>query len=229
MNETKSTKKRNPPYLPTGVLEQFIRKMRIVNIPDEVSTKTLRAWNVAPGQEYHLRSALGFLGLIDEEGKPTAEFAKIQVEGSQWESNLREIVQKAYSDVFRALKMEHAKYDDLANFFGQYSQVSKHKMVKAFSYLCKLAGINSPAFDQPPEKTKAPVVTKKEKRAKPNVPERPDSKKTEKMPTVGGRNLGHDWPEIIKALENWDLEGRKLVFDTMVKIEGKKHEEKEEK
>lgn len=140
-------KKQNPPYLPVGVLEQFFKKIKVVNPPNVVDVNTLRTWGVAKSQEYHLRSALGFLGVIDEAGKPTAEFKKIQIEGEQFKTNLKEIVEKAYSDVFKAYIIENVSFEDLVNFFGQnYSTATKDRMVKCFVYLCRLAGIESPAF-----------------------------------------------------------------------------------
>jgi hypothetical protein len=105
----KKKKRRNPPYLPIGILDQFFTKIKIVNAPDVVDVKTLQTWGIATKQEYFLISALGFLGLIDEELKPTSEFAKIQIEGDQFKANLKEIVEKAYSDVFKAYRIEQVR------------------------------------------------------------------------------------------------------------------------
>ena len=141
-------KKQNPPYLPIGVLEEFFKKIKIVNPPSVVDISTLRTWGVAKSHEYPLRSALGFLNIIDEKGKPTTEFKKIQIEGEQFKTNLKEIVEKAYSEVFNAYKIENVTSVDLINFFGQnYSPATKDRMVKCFVYLCRMAGIETPAFN----------------------------------------------------------------------------------
>ena len=145
--EKQIRRKLNPPYLPVGLLERFFSKIKTVNVPDLVDVNTLKSWGIANNQEYFLISALGFLGLIDEELKPTSEFAKIQVEGTKFKVNLKEIIERAYSEVFKAYRIEHMSFEDLINFFGQnYSQRSKDRMAKAFVYLCKLAEIESPAF-----------------------------------------------------------------------------------
>jgi hypothetical protein len=179
MEREEKKKKQHPPYLPVSLLDQFFKKIRTVNVPDFIDVKTLQTWGIATKQEYFLISALGFLGLIDEQLKPTSEFANIQMEGNQFKTNLKEIVEKAYSDVFKAYKIEHLTSEDLINFFGQnYSQRSKYRMVKPFAYLCKLAGIESPAFRDIAIRQKDQTKEKKRKTSK-----KPAHKESEKRET----------------------------------------------
>ncbi len=162
--ENEKKKKQNPPYLPVGLLDQFFKKAKTVNVPYIVDIKMLKSWGIANHQEYFLISALGFLGLIDDELKPTADFTKIQMEGLKFKDNLREIIKKSYSDIFAAFRIEHLTYEDLINFFGEnYSQRSKHRMAKAFIYLCKLAEIESPAFKDIEIRTRVRLKDKKPK------------------------------------------------------------------
>jgi|GEM_PF-3045719 len=225
-----ANKEHKPPYISGWVLEQFFKKVKAVNIPDKLSATTLKGWGVAPNQEHPLLSALRFLRLVDDEGIPSPNFGKIQVEGEEFKSNLKQIIEESYSDLFRALKLEQASHQDLLNFFGvHHSQASKSKMARAFGHLCNLAGLEYPAFKKIRRRRKTSEIE----------PERKTGKPTQsKLTTANTKTQSNEAPiglndrmlQLAKIMSGWDAEKMKVFFDNLDKIEGKKTDkEKEEK
>ncbi|MBI4323198.1 MAG: DUF5343 domain-containing protein [Candidatus Omnitrophica bacterium] len=138
-----------PPYISQNIWKPFFEKMRNRSVP---STKALSYDELAlyslPSPPA-LQSAIKFLGLIDAKAYPTEKFKLIQATGDQWKKNLEVLIRAAYKDLLDMHPLEHAKYDDILNYFGQkYSAASKQKMAKSFGVLCKMAGLSSPAFDK---------------------------------------------------------------------------------
>lgn len=158
--------KLNPPYTSESVLKAFFDTMRNRRPPAQLQIKDLKAYglNGAPGA---LQSTLKFLGLIDDEYKPTDKFKKIQAEGDLFKKNLKEIISSAYADLFGKHPLEHATYEGVVNYFKEvYSSASGRKMAKSFGVLCQYAGIESPAFSKMRSQSnktvlKAVVKTKK--------------------------------------------------------------------
>lgn len=137
----------NPPYISQKVLISFFDKMKKVARPKELSRSTLKEYGME--QAPALQSAIKFLGLIDEDYKPTDKFNKIQAHGDQFSKNLNEIIKFAYVDLFEKHPLDHASYEDVVNYFTQkYSAASAKKMAKSFAVLCGLAGVESSAFSK---------------------------------------------------------------------------------
>jgi hypothetical protein len=99
----KSKNKRKAPYVSAAALSQFLDHIRYVSTPKKVDAGLLRDYGISKGNVFALISALKFLGLIDDGGKPTPAFSSLQVMGEEFVSNLREIVNTAYADLFARL------------------------------------------------------------------------------------------------------------------------------
>jgi len=226
-----ANKERTPPYVSVWILDGFFKKVKSVNIPDKLTVMTLKGWGVAEKQEHPLLSALRFLGLVDDEGTPLPNFQRIQVIGEEFKSNLKEIIEESYSDLFKELKVEQSSYQDFLNFFGvHYSQASKSKMTKAFGHLSNLAGLEYPAFKKIRTKRKTSEIESETKPVK-RTQSKSSTPNTKTVNSEVSTELGIDrMLQLAKIMSAWDAEKMKIFFDNLDKIEGKKiDEEKEEK
>ena len=139
-NEDKG--KRKAPYVSAAALSQFFDHIRYVSTPKKVDTGLLLDYGVAKGNVFAMMSALKFLGLVDNEGKPTPAFGSIQVMGDEFVSNLREIVNTAYGDLFARLDVSRDSREHIRNYFSRnYSPSQSNKATILFLDLCKEAGI----------------------------------------------------------------------------------------
>lgn len=176
MSDEKATRGVNPPYISQNVWKPFLDRMQRVNQPKDLSAQTLKEFGFTQGP--HLKSALTFLGLIDDAGVPTEKFKLIQVQGDQFKKNLAGVLRTAYGDLLDKHPLDHAKYEDIVNYFSEkYSRASAKKMAKSFGVLSQLAGLASPAFAKmrSMETTDRPV--------KPSAtPKDPAEKRTETKP-----------------------------------------------
>jgi hypothetical protein len=77
--------------------------------PAKVDGDFLRANRIAPGNEYKVVGALRFLGLINEDGRPTEKSRLLKTMGTTFTSALQEIIRSAYSGLFQHLDEMAAK------------------------------------------------------------------------------------------------------------------------
>jgi hypothetical protein len=223
-----SRKKHKPPYLPTWILDDFLNKIRLVNVPAVLNAETLRGWGIAPNQEHFLTSALNYLNLVDDEGKPTPELAQIQIQGEPFKAKLREIVQKAYEHLFVSVDVEQADLETLVNFFGMnYSQATKLRMVKCFVYLWRLAGGECPAAEELERKAPTPAdkVTQKVRRViSRSSRNRAKAEESQPPPKSNDKLL-----RVFEMMADWDANKMKLFFDNFDKVKEMIGEQEKEK
>lgn len=134
--------KRKAPYVSAAALSQFFDHIRYVSTPKKVDTGLLLDYGVAKGNVFSMMSALKFLGLVDNEGKPTPAFGALQVMGDEFVSNLREVVNTAYADLFARLDVSRDSREHIRNYFSRnYSPSQSNKATILFLDLCKEADI----------------------------------------------------------------------------------------
>lgn len=132
---------RRAPYAPISALQRFFARIRDRQVPDTVDHTFLEKLNVASNNEYALLSALKFLGVVDDRGKPTHAYRLLQTT-DRFEATLRHLVLTAYKPVFDA-GGEDWPQEDLVNFFRVSSSASQAKNAARFFYaVCRLAGIS---------------------------------------------------------------------------------------
>ena len=85
-----------PPYGPTKGTIQALQMLRRTT-PSRIDSDYLRVNKVAPGNEYKVVGALKFLGLIDEEGRPTESSRLLKTKGATYTLALQDIVRKVSS------------------------------------------------------------------------------------------------------------------------------------
>jgi hypothetical protein len=59
------------PYSRLNPVLNAIRAIRGKAVPDKIDSTTMAKWGVAEGNAYQVIQTLRFLGLIDNQGKPT--------------------------------------------------------------------------------------------------------------------------------------------------------------
>ena len=133
---------RRAPYAPISALERFFARIRDRQVPETVDHMFLAKLNVASNNEYALLSALKFLGVVDDRGKPTHAYRLLQTT-DRFEPTLKHLVETAYKPVFDA-GVDELSQEDMVNFFRVSSSASQAKNAARFFYaVCRLAGFGS--------------------------------------------------------------------------------------
>lgn len=141
-----SKKKRMAPYVPPSVLSAFFDHIRYVKEPETVDSNLVQDYGLPRGHAWALLSTLKFLDLTDARGVPTPAFRLLQTGGEEFQTNLREIVQRSYSDLFSRLDVSRDSRDKILNFFARnYSPATAERATRLFLDLCGEAGIPTAA------------------------------------------------------------------------------------
>ncbi|GIW10905.1 MAG: hypothetical protein KatS3mg061_1962 [Dehalococcoidia bacterium] len=130
--------RRTPPYGPAkGMLEGLRLLQR--SSPSIVDQELLRAHGIARGNEYKVVGALRYLGLVDEEGRPTERARLLKARGAVQLLNLQQIVRDAYPTLFRKLDLRTATRDDIYNHFLADLGLAPEMAAKATRFFLELA------------------------------------------------------------------------------------------
>lgn len=132
-----------PPYGPTRGTLQALQLLRRTT-PPRINSDFLRVNKIAPGNEYKVVGALRFLGLIDDEGRPTEKSRLLKTKGATYTLALQEIVRSAYRGVFHRLGPKEVTRDGIYNYFVTEGGLGAEMAAKATRFLirlCRLAEI----------------------------------------------------------------------------------------
>lgn len=132
------------PYGPTRGMLQALQLMR-KNTPPRVDGNLLRQNQIAPGNEYKVVGALKFLGIIDDEGRPTEKSRLLKTKGPSFTSALRNIIRSAYRNLFQRLNEGPYTAEDIYNYFITDQDLTPEmatKTTRFFIQLCQLAEID---------------------------------------------------------------------------------------
>ncbi len=138
-----ATRRATPPYGPTSGMLQGLTLLQKANIA-RVDEELLREHGVAPGNEYKAIGALRFLGLLDDQGRPTERSRQLRTRGPAFNLALEEIVHDAYRDLFDAVDLRRASKDEVYNYFVTQAGLGMEMAQKATRFLvglCQLAGL----------------------------------------------------------------------------------------
>jgi hypothetical protein len=134
---------RKAPYAPISALREFFERIRNVSPPARVDRRFFQKLSVAGSNEWALLSALKFLGIVDDNGVPTAAYRALQT-SDRFEHALRELVLNAYKPLFDA-GGDDMSVEDLRNYFRVTSSPSQAKnAARFFREVCQLAGLDRP-------------------------------------------------------------------------------------
>jgi len=130
--------------------------------PQKVDGNFLRRHQIAPGNEYKVVGALRYLGLIDEEGRPTEKSRLLKTKGAAFTSALKDIVRHAYRGLFQWLAERDSSPDEIYNYFVTQEGLGVEmatKTTRFFVQLCHLAEIDL-GFDTRTRSGKATAAEK---------------------------------------------------------------------
>jgi hypothetical protein len=120
---------RRPPYCSVASVEEFIKAIRALGVPDVVDRHYLQRLRVARSNEWALLSALKFLGILDDRGRPTPEYREIQTSG--WREALGDMVRRSYADLFEVGGARRSQ-QQLADYFALTSSASQARNAARF-------------------------------------------------------------------------------------------------
>lgn len=132
------------PYGPTKGMMQALQLM-CRTTPPKVDGNFLRLNKIAPGNEYKVIGALRFLGIIDDEGRPTDQSRFLKTKGATFTVALQQIVRNAYKNVFASLDGHKCSHEDVYNHFVVESGLAPEmaaKTTRFFIQLCQMAEID---------------------------------------------------------------------------------------
>ncbi len=114
--------------------------------PESINAATLKTLEFAKGRETESVFALKFLGVIDEDGKPTAEFDELR---KDFHETLAKLTTRSYSELFDTIPKKMIRQNTLVNFFIQegYSRDTAEYQAKLFAWLCEEAKIELPSIE----------------------------------------------------------------------------------
>jgi hypothetical protein len=146
MNNPDKEQKRTPPVLAWRTMQNFFRSLKQA-IPSRIDRSVMRSQSGA-GQTQILH-ALKYLGLIDEDGVPSAKLAQlVKSEGAEHQKVLREVLTGSYPFLRESsFDLKNATYDQLAERFRKMaSGDTVRKCITFFIPAAKEAGIEMSPF-----------------------------------------------------------------------------------
>lgn len=133
------------PYSRLKGLKEFMDFAREPGWRQPKVDKTLfKKLGLAKGKEREAVNTLRFLGLIDDEGAPTAEFDDLK---EDYQGTMNRLVKASYADLFSLIPARMANQQRLVNFFGDPVETAEYQ-AKLFVWLCEQGGIELPNVEK---------------------------------------------------------------------------------
>jgi hypothetical protein len=129
------------PYAPAENVLLVIRRCREKGLLDVFTTQELTRLSVPEGNATRTLRALRFLGLVDNDGRQTAEFVRLcRVNTGEYPQTLGEILAAAYHDIFAIVDPTNTNLTELQDAFRHCNpQAQRRRMVRLFIGLCREA------------------------------------------------------------------------------------------
>lgn len=207
------------PYISgVGNVAQMVAQLR-KSFPSSVTAETVKKLGLAPNNESYVINVLQFIGVIDSEGKKSAEAAKVfsHHKDEEFASSFGELVKNAYASLFE-LHGESAwslEKGELITFFRQSDQTSAiigGRQAATFKVLAGLAGHGDiPEAKPSAPRTQKKAVPKKKAEAKkpPSVPPA--------IPPVHDGNSANNLGLTVRVEINLPADGSKETYDAIFK------------
>ena len=169
--------KRNPPARNTSRF-WFERFLAVIQRQNPLIIDVAFVGQIAPSNEGKLLAQLKFLGVIDEQGKPTRLLPMLNMVGEEQKKAFREISNSAYMDLQTEVKVDKAVPEDLVNFFIRKYGFTRDKAINAAKFYLYLAEKGGIAVSEElgyflTEKAPGPAVSNGIATVVPRISERP--------------------------------------------------------
>jgi len=151
------------PYAPPATVMHVIDRHRQVAIP-RFDVATLERVGVSKSLAPRTAQTLRLLGLIDEEGNPTAVFEELRKSSTpDFQPTLARIVREAYKPVFDILDPTNASTSEIEDSFRHFTPAGQRgRMVTLFIGLLDGAGLRDGALKkEPTARRRVPVPPRK--------------------------------------------------------------------
>lgn len=133
------------PYARTSAIEDFFKLIQEEPSwnPSVINVSTLKTLGIASSKESETIKSLKFLGILDENEKPTDVFQKFHEDFKQ---ALEIQVRLSYKPIFDQIPVSRINQEALVKFFMNdgYKEDTAEYQGGLFVYLCRAAGINLP-------------------------------------------------------------------------------------
>jgi len=206
-----------PPYGPAKGMIEGLRLLQRSN-PAKVDEALLRAYGIAPHNEYKVVGALRYLDLIDEHGVPTGKSRLLKTRGAAFKLHLQDIIRAAYRDLFASVPAAEATRERIYNYFVAEEGLAGEMATKAtrfFAEVCRLAEISLGTA------VKSPAL-KEEGKKKPSspptlaTPEQPGVASPSTMPA--GRTRENTLPFLFAITPELAAMSEEELYQLLVKL-----------
>lgn len=151
------------PYATTSSIIAFCQRARNRNLPDHVSEEFFKIAGVGGQSARRARQALGFLGLLDEDGTPTKLLRDLAAAPEEdWRGHLRDAVQASYADDLATVDPAKDDPATLRSWFQRYEPRSQTgPMTSLFIGLCREGGMEVLEPPRPQSAGRRPATKKR--------------------------------------------------------------------
>lgn len=131
------------PYAPASSIVAFCQRSRSRNLPDHISDEFFHIAGVKGQTKRRTQHALTFLGLLDQDGTPTAVLRDLAAAPEDdWRVHLRRAVESSYGTDLANIDPATDDLTTLRSWFQQYQPRSQTKqMTSLFIGLCRESGM----------------------------------------------------------------------------------------
>lgn len=147
-----------PPYVSYSSFAAFLDRAAREDVPTRVDASLLARWGVAVGNESAMLTSLRALGVIEEDGRPTRDYAELRLGSSRRVAALRRCARRAYpelSGVPDATIQRHR----LEEYFLEQRGLAGQMVSKAVRFYCRLAETIRQAAASTPDTAAPPSAT----------------------------------------------------------------------
>lgn len=156
-----------PPYGPTSGTIQALQLLGRTT-PPRIDSHFLRVNNIAPANEYKVVGALRFLGLIDDDDKPTESCRLLKTRGATYTLALQDIVINAYAGILHNSNYKEITKENIYNYFVTQHGMGAEMATKATRFLIKLCQLAK--LDVTADTPQPPSPSKKKHRSRQTIP-----------------------------------------------------------
>src|SRR5216684_7033796 len=154
-----------PAYIPMIALDNFIEKLRATGIPAVIDSNLTQT--ISGGTASALMSALRFLGLVDQSGRPQDSLRKLVAayDTDRWKDVFGDLVDRAYAGIIGDLDLTTATRSMLDERFRKNSKAAGQVLDKAARfYLGALEKMQRPVSSHFKVRKARAVVSRKSSR-----------------------------------------------------------------
>lgn len=140
------------PYAPSANVMAVLQRIRRMNMPPKISREFLLGASLSEAIVPRVSAALRFLGLVDEEDRPTDTFkALASSTEDDYKKLLEQVIRTAYATDFLNIDPATDPQQQIIDTFQRYTPKSQHsRQVMLLLGLCKEAGMV--VYDSPRER-----------------------------------------------------------------------------